>query len=260
MRLQRVLARLAFGGFAVALAIALAASWGTRLGWWDVGFGLTMLNPCGAAGLVGFVAGLIWLVRSLARNTSDGWRYGAVGFTGAAIIAGVLLNAAIQTFVAPPIHDISTDIEHAPAFQALLPLRQGAPNKADYDGPDMVVYQGKRMSTALAQKKAYPDIKPYAGLFDMHDRPNSTPMQVLFWRGFETAKQMGWNVVAFDPAQGRVEAMDTSFWFGLTDDIVIRVRPAGRLGARLDIRSKSRVGVSDRGKNAARIRDYFKAL
>jgi hypothetical protein len=37
------------------------------------------------------------------------------------------------------------------------------------------------------------------------------------------------------------------------------VRPAG-IGARLDIRSRSRESVSDLGRNAARIRDYFKRL
>jgi hypothetical protein len=48
----------------------------------------------------------------------------------------------------------------------------------------------------------------------------------------------------------------------LTDDIVIRVKAAG-IGARLDIRSKSRTPVwkdSDLGTNAARIRSYLKTL
>jgi uncharacterized protein (DUF1499 family) len=71
---------------------------------------------------------------------------------------------------------------------------------------------------------------------------------------------MGWHVVSFDPKTLRIEATESSFWFGLTDDIVIRVKPAGKLGARLDIRSKSRVGENDMGGNAARIRAFVKKL
>ncbi len=72
---------------------------------------------------------------------------------------------------------------------------------------------------------------------------------------------MGWNIVAAEPASdgGRIEATDTTLFFGFTDDIVIRVKPSG-MGARLDIRSKSRVGISDLGTNAARIRAFVKKL
>jgi uncharacterized protein (DUF1499 family) len=70
---------------------------------------------------------------------------------------------------------------------------------------------------------------------------------------------MGWELVASDPIAGRIEATDTTFWFGFTDDIVIRVSPRGG-GSRVDIRSVSRVGISDVGTNAARIRKYLAAL
>jgi len=42
--------------------------------------------------------------------------------------------------------------------------------------------------------------------------------------------------------------------------VVIRVTPRGADSAVVDMRSKSRVGKSDVGANAARIRDYFAAL
>ena len=61
------------------------------------------------------------------------------------------------------------------------------------------------------------------------------------------------------PDEGRIEATDTSFFFGFVSDIVIRVKPSG-MGARLDIRSKSRVGDADGGSNAAEIRGYVKKL
>jgi uncharacterized protein (DUF1499 family) len=52
---------------------------------------------------------------------------------------------------------------------------------------------------------------------------------------------------------------DTTFWFGFKDDVVIRIR--GDAGSsELDIRSKSRVGRSDVGANAERIRRYVSVL
>ena len=66
---------------------------------------------------------------------------------------------------------------------------------------------------------------------------------------------MGWALVAADSAQGRLEATATTRWFGFKDDVVVRVRPDGA-GSRVDVRSVSRVGGSDVGTNAARIRGF----
>ena len=70
---------------------------------------------------------------------------------------------------------------------------------------------------------------------------------------------MGWKIIDVDATNGRIEASDTSFWYGFTDDIVIRVVEENG-GSRVDIRSLSRVGKSDVGVNAARIRSYISAL
>ena len=37
----------------------------------------------------------------------------------------------------------------------------------------------------------------------------------------------GWEIVAAEPEEGRIEATATTFWFGFKDDVVIRVTPAG---------------------------------
>ena len=70
---------------------------------------------------------------------------------------------------------------------------------------------------------------------------------------------MGWEIVESDPERGRIEATDTTPWFGFQDDIVVRVRPEG-VGSRVDVRSVSRVGRSDGGTNARRIEDYLEKL
>ena len=59
-------------------------------------------------------------------------------------------------------------------------------------------------------------------------------------------------MVTDDPATGRLEAVATSFWYGFKDDLVARVAPEGS-GARVDMRSVSRVGMSDIGQNCKRI-------
>ena len=61
------------------------------------------------------------------------------------------------------------------------------------------------------------------------------------------------------PDAGRIEASDRTFWFGFTDDVVVRVR-ADDGGSRIDVRSTSRVGVGDMGTNAARVRAYLAEL
>ena len=70
---------------------------------------------------------------------------------------------------------------------------------------------------------------------------------------------MGWAILATDPQAGRIEASERSFWYGFTDDIVVRVAAAGA-GSRIDVRSSARQGRSDLGVNAARIRAYLARL
>jgi len=140
----------------------------------------------------------------------------------------------------PPIHDISTDLEHPPQFVAVLPLRAGAPNPAVYGGPEV----------AAAQREGYPDLHSLV----VHLAPGAA-----FARALASARAMGWTMVAADSAAGRIEATATTRWFGFKDDVVIRVEP-DPAGSRVDVRSVSRVGQSDVGTNARRIRTYLARL
>ena len=140
----------------------------------------------------------------------------------------------------PPIHDITTDTGNPPEFVDILPLRADAPNPAAHEGD----------SIAAIQRAAYPDVQPLA--LDL-------PPDRAFEAALEAARSMGWEIVAAEPDQGRIEATDTTFWFGFEDDVVIRVTPAAG-GSRVDVRSVSRVGRSDVGTNAKRIREYLDEL
>ena len=131
----------------------------------------------------------------------------------------------------PPINDITTDTVDPPQFMT------GA---KPYPGAEF----------ARQQRAAYPDL---VGVV-LPGAPREA-----FARALAAAEAMGWEVVGRDAEAGRLEAVDTTPWFGFKDDIAIRVAPEGA-GSRVDVRSKSRVGRSDLGTNARRIRAYLQRL
>jgi uncharacterized protein (DUF1499 family) len=101
-----------------------------------------------------------------------------------------------------------------------------------------------------AQQQAYPDIKPIM---------LAEPKEKAFERALAAAQAMGWEIVTHDPAAGRIEAVDTTFWFGFKDDVLVQVAATSG-GSRVDVRSKSRVGRGDAGTNARRIRGFRERL
>jgi uncharacterized protein (DUF1499 family) len=103
---------------------------------------------------------------------------------------------------------------------------------------------------AAVQKRAYPDLAPLT---------LAVPPDRAFARVQAAARSMGWRIVADVPADGRLEAIDTTRWFGFADDIVVRVTATPN-GSRIDVRSASRVGRSDLGVNAKRIRAFLAAV
>ncbi len=121
-----------------------------------------------------------------------------------------------------------------------MPLRAAAAVPAAYPGSE----------TAQAQRRAYPDIAPLE---------LAVPPAAAFARALDAATAMGWEIVAADAVAGRIEATATTPWFGFRDDVVVRVAPTPT-GSRIDVRSVSRVGKSDLGANAKRIRAYLARL
>jgi uncharacterized protein (DUF1499 family) len=224
---------------AVAALLLLSAPLGYRLGWWEFRTGLTGLQPWAA--YVGLAAAVLAIVALAIPKVRARWVFGLVAALAVGLgTAYVPWQWSQQAKSLPRIHDISTDTVSPPLFVAVLPLRKGAENVASYGGKEI----------AVLQQKGYPDIKPLE---------LAVPPQVAFARALDAAERMGWAMVASDPAAGRIEATDTTLWYGFKDDIVIRVTPSGS-GSRIDVRSVSRVGRSDVGTNAQRIRKYLAKL
>lgn len=225
------------GGRRLALASAVllvAGPLGTRLGIWTflVGFALLALSA---------ISALVAVLLSVVGGFRTGqWRGATLGIVVGTAALTMTASQVLRAGGAPPIHDITTDAADPPAFVAVLALRGGAPNPPEYAGAEV----------AAQQQRAFPDIQPLT---------LDEPLDLAFGRVLATAQAMGWEVVASAPTEGRLEAVDTTFWFGFKDDIVIRVRTAEG-GSRVDVRSKSRVGVGDAGTNARRVRGYLAAL
>jgi uncharacterized protein (DUF1499 family) len=218
----------------IGLLMLLVAGPGTRLGAWEYGTGFQLMRWAFFAGAG--AAALALLLLLIPRTRRD-----AVPLLLAALVIGaatawVPWNGLQTARSLPMIHDISTDTVDPPAFVAVLPLRADAANPPDYPGEEVT----------QQQREAYPDVRPL--------ETQLSPAEA-FARAEGVARAMDWDIVAAVPEEGRIEATATTFWFGFKDDVVIRIRPSAD-GSRVDVRSKSRVGRSDVGANAARIRKF----
>ena len=191
------------------------------------------------------------LLAAIALLLSAGALIGGLGGDGAhmqrAAIALVLalvmlfppLNTVRKGGNVPPIHDISTDLDNPPIFEAVPGVRAANDNSLALDE-----------KVQAAQKAFYTELAPLS--------LSGTPAD-NFARALAAAEAMGWEIVAQSADKGIIEATATTTLFGFKDDVIIRLSDASG-DTRVDMRSASRAGLSDLGANAARIEAYFAAL
>lgn len=230
-------------GFGIALTAgiaALLAGLGTRWGWWDYRAGFLILSCAAWSGMAAAALSVYAMVVALRDRLRRAIVFGIHGLIIGALVFGVPWYLVHEGRTLPPIHDITTDTEQPPEFVAVLPLRKDAPNTTEYGGTEL----------AALQKKGYPDLAP--AILPM-------PPRAAFELALRLARASGWEIVAAVADDNRIEATATTDWFGFKDDIVIRIRPAAA-GSRVDMRSVSRVGHSDLGANARRIREFMRQL
>ena len=176
------------------------------------------------------------------------WSMVARRSTPALVASLVIVAAAALLYVpwqhwqraqqVPAIHDITTDTQNPPAFEALADAREAAPNAVDYPGD----------TTAQQQHAAYPYIKPLILA--------ESPQTVLAAAQAE-AEEAGWRIARI--SDNHIVATATTRWFGFEDDVVIRLTDVEN-GVQVDMRSASRLGASDVGTNAARIAAFLTSL
>jgi uncharacterized protein (DUF1499 family) len=218
-------------------------------------FGVLRWAAYGAA--AGGVISLVSLIVSLVTDKGAAFTRNSVALVGVIVGGLAFYVPSSQRGAYPPIHDVTTDTENPPLFVDAIPLRDAHPffngdgkhNAADYIR-EISRPNGAVLNIPELQKKAFPDIVPVK---------LDVPPGEAFAKALDTVKAFKWTVISAKPEDGRIEAWDKTAWFGFVDDVVIRVQPDGA-GSRLDIRSVSRIGFGDVGKNGMRIRAYVKKL
>ncbi len=194
----------------------------------------------GLVALVGLLVSLIGLVVT-ATGRKTGLMTALVGVVIAVVAATPFSTSFMKARSVPPIHDISTDLINPPQFVAVVPLRATSPNALDRAEPADLAEQ---------QTKAYPALAPLT----VEAQPGK-----VFDAARDVVHDMGWALDAATPETGLIEATATTSLLHFKDDVVIRITETDT-GSKVDMRSVSRVGMSDLGANAARIEAFFAAL
>jgi uncharacterized protein (DUF1499 family) len=225
-----------------ALAVTGLAVLLIRFQWVDYPSGFAALGVGLLLALLAVLLALIAFVRI--------WQEGRRGLGSA--IRGLLLALAILAYPGffalqgvrlPAINDVTTDTENPPAFsrsRAVLEARGG------HIPPDVPA------EVREAQREAYTRIAPLT---------LDVPPEEAFELVKKAAAKRGWRIIEAVPPGGRMgighlDAIARTLVLRLPDDVTVRVRPRAD-GARIDIRSASRIGTHDLGTNAARVRDFL---
>ena len=234
--------RLIILGLVVAIGSAVAMVFsgiGYRLDLFHFRVGFTVLRWAFWFALGGAALSLIGLLLSGGRPRSMLFT-ALLGIAVGAVAAYIPWHLKQTAESLPYIHDISTDTTNPPEFVAAAKLRKTGDHPLTYDGNEV----------AELQHKAYPDLAPLT---------TKAPAEKVFEAAKAAIAQMGMHLADADAAQGRIEANHTSLLYGFTDDMVVRISTVPE-GTKVDVRSKSRVGRSDLGQNAKRIRAFMQKL
>ncbi|RIJ14486.1 DUF1499 domain-containing protein [Henriciella mobilis] len=275
---------------AVALGVSIfavlwfaAAALGTKYGLWGWQFGLGKMTigwgpiiAFGSAGLA-VIALIIGFIKSP--------RTQPVILALGALLIGLMLVFRLVGFGAqaaslPPIHDIQTDWSDPVRFsEALLAQRKSddAMNPVE-DAP--VIPQapgieerwpgmGGRLVSEVQEEAESERTVDGETVPPAYDRPieplyfDQSPGEVASY-ALSIAEDRGWDIftrpeTGEDVEQTMIEATATTGWFGFKDDIAVRIR-AVEGATRVDMRSISRVGLSDLGANARRVSAFMDEL
>ncbi|HEX8655819.1 MAG TPA: DUF1499 domain-containing protein [Allosphingosinicella sp.] len=245
-RLTLIAALLSFGGAIAALLLA----YGSGQDWWHFRVALMSLRYCFFAAAAG---GLLALVAIFLRRRGGG-RVGLVNLLAIVVAIGFCLylyNLYRTARTVPPIHDVTTNLEDYPRYYRLRVRDDNLANVPADGRPDLAGLAPRERWMAY-HREAYRDLATLRVPWPVADTVG---------RAERLARDRGWEVVTVDTSQGILEAVATSRFFRFKDNVIVRVRPLSEGGgAMVDMRSMSRVGVSDVGANARRIRDFLADL
>lgn len=262
----------------LAVAWFMIAALGTRFGLWSWQFGLgTMIVQYGGPITMGALAiAVLALILGFIKAPRT---QPVILALGALLISSFtffrLVGFGAHAASLPPIHDIQTDwdnpvmfsgelmaareadsalnsVEAAPVLQLPEPMRERWPGT--HGQPIAALQESAEFDPATMEER---DEAPYPYTFDT--LVSAASPESVYETALALAEARGWEIVTADPAGGVIEATETSPWFGFKDDVAIRI-VATDSGTAVDMRSVSRVGVSDLGANAKRVGNFMTEL
>ena len=258
-RVRNILLKISLALTIIGPLIFIVAALGAKLGLWSWQFGLgTLTRQVGPLVLmIGAVVALFTLLASIIVKPRKGIVIAVIGLLVPALAFGKLMQTTAKVAKLPFIHDVTTDTQNPPVFGNFITKEREVENanSAEYIGKKAPVTaadgtKSEKLDSAL-QTKAYPAIRPLI---------LNEPKDVVFGEALATVKAMGWKIKEEDLETGRIDATDTTFWYGFKDDVTIRLRDSEGGGTIVDVRSLSRVGGSDLGKNAERVGEFLERL
>ena len=229
-------------GAVIGAVLLVMGGFGTRLGMWSYSGGFTVASGGILLASAGFFLGVIGYVVALRKGLKAERSSILIALVICTILlvqVGMQMNALASV---PAIHNISTDTQDPPTFDALVAVREAA-------GANPLAYDASVL--AELQQQAYPWVRT----LELPTNPG-----ILLNEAVTVLEDMGLAVVNVSAERGIVEATATTFWFGFKDDVVIRVRASAVGGSVIDVRSVSRSGRSDLGVNAKRIGTILQRL
>lgn len=227
-----------------AIILALIAALGSATGAWPFSFGLQSLRYLFFIALAGAALGLFARVRRKERHMMA-----AVAILLGLAFSGYLFSLYRTAKSVPAIHDASTDLADPPAFVTLALRKDNLESVPDEGRPGWKALPPAERWRAL-HGEAYPDLKPV--------RLAMAP-DAAIRKAEALARERGWDIASVDPKAGHLEATATTRFFRFKDDVIVRARPI-QGGSLVDVRSVSRVGRSDLGMNAKRVRKFTRDL
>ena len=234
-----------------ALLWGLVSAVGTGWGFWEFTSGLKGVTWAFFLGIGALLFGALfgWRARKSIAPPPRTRRW--AGMLIALVYVGWVGTFLVSALSVPAIHDVSTDLADPPAFRTLQLRTDNLDNIPGADDAQMKGLTPQQRWVTVHQK-AYGDIRSV--------RINE-PVPNVVAKAERLAKARGWTIAIALPEEGRMEATETSAFFQFKDDVVIRVRPTDTgEGSVVDMRSVSRVGVSDLGMNAKRVRSFLADL
>lgn len=216
-----------------------------RLGLTRADTAIDIFHAGGIAAAAALTAALVALFLILIRpgRSSGALNAAATALFGAAAVTAVLYWSIVPAWQTPAIHDVVTSPRDPPEFVALRTIH--------YERHSYSRYQARDPRSGMSISAAYPEIGTL--VFDRS-------LRQVFKAAQDTARALGWSIAATARTEGRLEAVDRATIFGFHDDIVIRVRLNTAGYTVLDIRSASREGTRDLGRNARRIEAFVAHL